>query len=489
MPHDKVTHPFADNSSEEATGQAPQIERPDGFSQLDSTENWQYVILEDIALRAPLDSILPKLAHMLEGLLPGSRASILVLEGDRLRVAAAPSLPEAYNRAIDGVQIGPSVGSCGTAAFFARPVIVSDIQTDPLWEGYRELAEAAGLRACWSTPILSQAKVLGTFAVYLPQPSHPEAEFLIWMQRAQHLACLALESERAVRQLRDSEERYRTLVDHARDGMFLFDANRRVIDVNRSACESLQYSAEELVGCTISLFDPYFDDSTMLPEVQARKEGGLEFRFESRHRRRDGTTFPVEVRGRPFQSHGEERVLTLVSDISERKQAQATLERQRQLLMEAQQIAGMGHFEMNLQTQQLSWSDSLCRIYGLEPSNLLTGVEAFFAQLHPNDREAVERAIENVLKDRVPFRTRQRIFRPDGQMRVLETNGKLECDESGAPTHLIGVCLDITDRLETELALQRANQIAQLTEWIYDVHSQTFYVQTGVLSFPNVWSG
>lgn len=471
--------PLADNSSEEAIGQATQIERPDGFSHLDSTENWQYVILEDIALRAPLDSVLPKLAHMLEGLLPGSRASILVLEGDRLRVAAAPSLPDAYNRAIDGVQIGPSVGSCGTAAFFARPVLVSDIQTDPLWEGFRDLAEEAGLRACWSTPILSQTKVLGTFAVYLPHPCQPEPEFLIWMQRAQHLACLALESDRAVRQLRDSEERYRTLVDHAKDGMFLFDANRKVIDVNRRACESLQYSAEELIGCTIPLFDKTFDDARMLPEVQALKENGQEFCFESRHQRRDGTTFPVEVRGRPFQSHGEERVLTLVSDISERKRAQATLERQRQLLLEAQQIAGMGHFEMSLQTRQLSWSDSLCRIYGLEPATQRAGVEAFFAQLHPNDREVVERAIENALHDRIPFRTRQRIIRPDGQMRVLETNGKLECDENGLPTHLIGACLDITDRLETELALQRANEIAQLTEWIFDAQNQTFEVQTG----------
>ncbi|MBS2038470.1 PAS domain S-box protein [bacterium] len=446
---------------------------------MESTENWQYVILEDIASRAPLDTVLPKLAHMLEGLLPGSRASILVLEGDRLRVAAAPSLPEFYNRAIDGVQIGPSVGSCGTAAFSARPVIVSNIQTDPLWEGYRNLAEEAGLRACWSTPILSQSQVLGTFAVYLPQPAEPDPEFLVWMQRAQHLACLALESERAVRQLRDSEERYRTLVDHAKDGMFLFDANLIVVDVNRSACDSLQYSAEELIGGTIAKFDPYFDFQSLSPDVIARKEAGQEFRFESRHRRRDGTSFPVEVRGLPFQNHGEERVLTLVSDISERRQAQAALERQRRLLLEAQEIAGMGHFEINLQTRQVTWSESLCRIYGLKPFDHQTDEETFFAPLHPNDREVVERAIEKSLQDRAPFRIRERIIRPDSQMRVLETNCKVDCDDHGSPTHLIGACLDITERLETELALQRANEIAQLTEWVYDVHSQTFFLQTG----------
>lgn len=430
-------------------------------------------------MRAPLEEVLPKLAHMLEALLPGSQASILVLEGDRLRLAAAPSLPDFYNQAIDGVQIGPSVGSCGTAAYLAQPVLVSDIQTDPHWANYRHLAAEAGLRACWSTPILSQDKVLGTFAVYFPEPAQPQPEYLLWMQRAQHLACLALESDRAVRQLRESEERFRTLVDHAKDGMFLFDEDAVVLDVNRSACESLQYSPEELIGCRVPLFDPFFKQSDLSPEVKARIEAGQEFQFETRHRRRDGTVFPVEVRARPFQSHGRNRILTLVSDISERKQSQAALERQRQLLLEAQQIAGMGHFEMNLQTQQLSWSDSLCRIYGLDPAKHRPSTDTFFAQLHPDDREVVERSIQTALRDRAPFHTRERIIRPDGQVRVLETNGKVECDEHGNPTHLIGACLDITDRLETELALQLANDIAELTNWVYDVHGQTFYLQTG----------
>ena len=447
---------------------------------MNSNEDWQYLILEEIALRAPLDSVLLKLVHMLEGLLPGSRASILVLEGDRLKVAAAPSLPESYNRAINGIQIGPSVGSCGTAAYFARAVLVADIQTDPLWQNFRQLAQEAGLRACWSTPILSQEKVLGTFAVYFSQPSEPRADYLLWMQRAQHLACLALESERTVRQLRESEERYRTLVDHAKDGMFLFDGNLTVLDVNRRACESLQYTPEELIGSSLSLFDPDYNEQELQPEVRELKRAGQEFSLETRHRRRDGSSFPVEVRGRPFKSHGEDRVLTLVSDISQRKEAEAALERQRQLLLEAQQIAGMGHFELELRTRQMSCSQSLCRIFGLEPSHHhTTGLDVFLSRVHPQDREAVEHAIENAISDHLPFHIRERVIRPDGKMRVLETIGKVELDETGSPTFLIAACLDITERLETELALQQANEIAQLTEWVYDVHSQTFFLQTG----------
>lgn len=97
----------------------------------------------------------------------GVLGSILLLDSDRrhLRHGAAPSLPDAYNAAIDGIEIGP--GSCGTAAFTAKTVIVGDIESDPLWSAFKMLAAQHGLRACWSTPIFSsKGEVLGTFALY-----------------------------------------------------------------------------------------------------------------------------------------------------------------------------------------------------------------------------------------------------------------------------------------------------------------------------------
>jgi GAF domain-containing protein len=93
--------------------------------------------------------------------------SILLLDGTHLRHGAAPTLPAAYCAAIDGAEIGPCAGSCGTAAFRARPIYVTDIATDPLWADFRDFALPHGLRACWSTPIFDDQKaVLGTFAIY-----------------------------------------------------------------------------------------------------------------------------------------------------------------------------------------------------------------------------------------------------------------------------------------------------------------------------------
>lgn len=103
-------------------------------------------------------------------------ASILVLDGKKLRHAAGPNLPAAYRDAIDGIEIGPATGSCGTAAYCGHPIYVSDIATDPLWARWSDIIQmalAAGLRACWSTPITSGSKVFGTFAIYHREPRSP----------------------------------------------------------------------------------------------------------------------------------------------------------------------------------------------------------------------------------------------------------------------------------------------------------------------------
>jgi len=123
-----------------------------------------------------------------------------------LRHGAAPSLPLAYTEAIDGVGIGPSAGSCGTAAYRAEPVIVSDIATDPLWADYRDLASAHGLRACWSTPILSsEGSVLGTFAIYYREPRSPTPHEHNVIEQITHLASIAVEREQAEQALRQAQ--------------------------------------------------------------------------------------------------------------------------------------------------------------------------------------------------------------------------------------------------------------------------------------------
>ena len=166
-------------------------------------------LLEMVARGDSLPLILDALCRLVEELASGALSSILLLEpnGTQLRHGAAPSLPQAYIDAIDGSVIGPSAGSCGTAAYRAEPVIVSDIATDPLWADYRDFALPHGLRACWSTPILSsEARVLGTFAIYYREPRTPTPEQHEIIEQVTHLASIALERKRAEGALQGSEQ-------------------------------------------------------------------------------------------------------------------------------------------------------------------------------------------------------------------------------------------------------------------------------------------
>ena len=171
-------------------------------------------LLEMIAKGESLPAILNSLCQLVEEQLPDVICSVLLLNGDRLRHGGAPSLPNSYNDAIDGLVIGSSVGSCGTAAYRGEPVIVSDIATDPLWAKYRDLALSHSLRACWSTPILSsENKVLGTFAMYYREPRSPTSQDFGLIELATHLVRIAVERDRAEQALRTSEQLARSHVD------------------------------------------------------------------------------------------------------------------------------------------------------------------------------------------------------------------------------------------------------------------------------------
>jgi len=160
----------------------------------------QNKILQRLAANAPLSEILERLVLLIEAQSPGMLCSVLLLsdDGEHVRHGAAPSLPKEYVTAIDGGAIGPKHGSCGTAIYRGEPVVVTDIAVDPLWEDYRELAIASGLRACWSTPILSgRGKVLGSFAMYYQEPRTPTGDEADLTEVATRIAGLAIEHHAA----------------------------------------------------------------------------------------------------------------------------------------------------------------------------------------------------------------------------------------------------------------------------------------------------
>lgn len=154
-------------------------------------------ILEMIVNNTPLTTILYALVTEIESEAPSTLCSILLLDenGEHFNHVTAPSLPEEYNQAVNGVEIGPGVGSCGTAAYLGERVVVEDVTTHEYWENYTQLAEMAGIRSCWSEPIIAtNGKILGTFAIYHKQPASPTQDDIERISFAANLASIAIEN-------------------------------------------------------------------------------------------------------------------------------------------------------------------------------------------------------------------------------------------------------------------------------------------------------
>jgi two-component system, cell cycle sensor histidine kinase and response regulator CckA len=151
-------------------------------------------ILQLVASGVPLNTVLDALLRTAEEQVEGMVGSVLLLEDGVMRHCAAPNLAPEYTRALDGMPIGPTQGSCGSAAYLRKTVIVEDIATDPLWDEFRAQALGQGLRACWSVPILgTDDTLLGTFAFYYREPQGPTPELLELIHHGGHLAAIAIE--------------------------------------------------------------------------------------------------------------------------------------------------------------------------------------------------------------------------------------------------------------------------------------------------------
>lgn len=291
---------------------------------------WEKNAMELIGSPAPLGDVLDGLMYGLEKQTSGALCSILLLDDDgvHLRHGAAPSLPDAYNKAIDGASIGPNAGSCGTAAYSDSQVIVSDIASDPLWTDYRELAIGHGLRACWSTPFHgSNGKMLGTFAIYHREPRQPAPAELELITRATHIIRITIERKHADQALRENGEKYRTLFENAGDAIFLMqgalfsDCNARTLEV--FGCQS----RSQLIGHPPYEFSPPMQPggrdsrSCAIEKISAALAGQPQF-FEWTHTKADGTPFPAEVTLNTVNLGGQPMLQAIVRDISERKRAE-----------------------------------------------------------------------------------------------------------------------------------------------------------------------
>jgi diguanylate cyclase (GGDEF)-like protein/PAS domain S-box-containing protein len=283
-------------------------------------------ILTQINERVTLSDILKELTLHVEALNPGMICSILLLDNDgkTLRTGAAPSLPSFYNKAIDGVEIGDNVGSCGTAAYRGERVIVEDIEVHPYWAAYRELASKAKLQSCWSQPFKNKdGKVLGTFAIYHHHKTHPTENELSLIADYANLAQLAIETNRAQNDLRIS-----AIAFDSNEGMVVTDANGIILRVNNAFTKITGYAEDDVIGKKLGVHGSSIKELNIYSEMWEAIKGTEVWEGEISNYRKNGETYPellTIAKVKDTNSIATNYVISIV-DITIRKNAEEEIQ-------------------------------------------------------------------------------------------------------------------------------------------------------------------
>ena len=299
-----------------------------------------------------------------------------------VRHGAAPNLPEAYVKAVDGALIGPRNGSCGTAMFTRKPVIVTDVMTDPLWTDYRDLAKICGLRACWSSPILSpQGEVLGSFAMYRQETRGPEPEETRLTQIATHIAGIAIDRQRQQEILRERDARISLAAESAdlafwvlypEGDAWMSDKGRRIYG----------FDSNLPLTCDLILSRIHPDERAAV-KADYDRSCSLHGAFESEHRLLlpYGKTRWVIMRGRCLRDeHGNLlETIGVTLDVSAQKQAALQVQVQREEMAHRNRVALMGEMtasfahELNQPLTAIANNASAARRF-LEKGNIDVGL-------------------------------------------------------------------------------------------------------------------
>ncbi|MDO8988756.1 MAG: EAL domain-containing protein [Sideroxyarcus sp.] len=288
------------------------------------------------------------------------------------------------------------------------------------------------------------------------------------------------EKKEAERHAQYSEMRYKTLIQNAADGVFVFDLNARFLEVNQRACDTLGYTQDELLHMGIADITPGFDVTKRAP-VWRQLEVGRPYAMVSVHRRRDGSIFPVELRIVVLEVEGEKLMMALASDITERVRSEEKLRESAEFLRESQIIAGLGSYVLDVATGHWESSEMLDRLLGVDAS-YEHSVEGWLALIHPDDRAMMQEFYLNeVLGKGRMFDKEYRIVRHDNQaVRWVHGLGKLEFDADRHPVKMHGTIQDITERkqVEDELRIAAVAFSSQSGMIITDAHGRMVRVNT-----------
>jgi PAS domain S-box-containing protein len=274
--------------------------------------------------------------------------------------------------------------------------------------------------------------------------------------RAQHAAA----QERAM-----LVKHFEYLTRYANDIIVVADESGRIVEANERAERAYGYSRLELLGMRVTdLRDTNEDPAVFAAQVRQLQAAG-ELRYETVSRRKDGSTFPVEVSARLITVEGVRYMQGISRDTSERKRAEEALRKSETLLKASQQMAHIGSWEMDLKSNILFWSDENYRIFEIDPTRFGASYEAFLEAVHPDDRERVNDAYTDSVQNRTPYTIVHRLQFPDRPVKYVQEWCETFYDEHGQPLRSVGTTQDVTVQ---QLAQNALRESAQQIEDLYN---------------------
>ncbi len=379
--------------------------------------------------------------------------SILLMdpEGEHLLLGAAPSLPDFYNEAVDGIAIGEGQGSCGTAAARGQRVIVEDIQEHPYWLRYRDLASKAGLAACWSEPIVSsKGSILGTFAIYHRTPTPPLLEDLKAIKAFAGIAAIAIEKNQALESLERSEERYALAMEALSCGIRDWDLTAQRVQWNTAFYTLFGYAKGDFTEAAWSFTRAVHpeDVEALKGSLKAAIEGqDLEWQSTYRFLRQSGDWAVVhekalirrDDKGLPL------RLIGVLDDVTEEHQLKKILE--------------LSQFAMKTVRDAIYWirqdgrfvyvNDAAVRASGYPRDELMT---MSLSMIDPSITPQIWEDLWATLKKRGSIALESVTQMKDGHVFPVEVVANFMIFEE--EEFAVGVVRDISDRKKIEMEME-----------------------------------
>jgi two-component system cell cycle sensor histidine kinase/response regulator CckA len=405
-------------------------------------------ILELIAVGAPVDEALLAIIGLVERESPGTMASVLFVDGDRLRRGAGPSLPPGFNALIDGMLVVEGNGVCGTAAARGELVVVTDVQTDPLVAEYRELALAVGIRSAWSLPVRSaDGGVVATFAIYRRAPHSPDEAERARLGAAARLVRVLVERERLAKRGRTLDRQLRETIEHIGEALLVLDGDWRVTYMNAECARLLQRDRASLLGRNVWEAFPEAVGGPFQKQYERARRENIAVHFEEFFGPLEGW---FEIHAYP----SPEGLAIYFRNVTSRRETSARLAEQAALL----DIARDAILVRSLDDRVLYWNKGAERIYGWTAAEALGRSTR---EMMNSDTKEFDAAKAELLKHGAWTGSLRQVNR-HGERLVIECRWTLVRDEHGTPRQVLAINTDVTERRALETQFLRAQRLESI---------------------------